>query len=102
MKKFLLTLAALLTFSAPAFADHNNKTHGALDTITVGVDGMVCDFCARSLEKTFYQREEIQGVIVDLDTHTVTLEINKGAALSDEEIKNLITQSGYNVNKITR
>ncbi|MGB4106380.1 MAG: heavy metal-associated domain-containing protein [Alphaproteobacteria bacterium] len=102
MKKLFLILAALITFSSPAFADHNGKSHGPLKTITVGVDGMVCDFCARALEKTFYQREEVQGVVIDLDTHTVTLEINKDATLSDEEITNLITQSGYNVNKITR
>lgn len=102
MKKFLLTLAALLTFASPAFADHNGKTHGALDTITVGVNGMVCDFCARSLEKSFYQLENVEGVIIDLDKKTMALEIDQGTQLTDEKIKELVYYSGYKVRDIKR
>lgn len=102
MKKFLLTLAALLTFSAPAFADHNGKAHGPIKTILVGIDGMVCDFCARSMEKIFYQEDGVEGVIIDLDKKSMTLEIDEAATISDERIKERVYYAGYKVRDIKR
>lgn len=101
MKKILLIIAIFM-ISSPAIAGHNGREHGPLQTITVDVNGLVCDFCARALEKTFYQREGVEGVLVNLDTHIVTLEVTEGANLSDGEITELISSAGYNVNKITR
>ncbi len=102
MKKLFLTLAAITFFAVPALADHTGKTHGPLHTITVKVEGMVCDFCARALEKVFYQREGVEGVDINLDEHVVKLDVTEGTVLPDEEITKLITDSGYNVSSITR
>lgn len=102
MKKLILTAIAVTMISSPAFADHNGKNHGPIETIIVKVNGMVCDFCARALEKVFYQRDGVEGVDVNLDDHEVEIEIAKGTVLPDEEITKLVTDSGYTVGSITR
>lgn len=101
MKHILLVLAVMMV-AFPAYASHNGKEHGLLKTITISVDGMVCDFCARALEKIFYQRQGVEGVDVNLDTHVVKIDVTEETVISDEEIKQMVTQAGYNVSKIER
>lgn len=56
MKLFLGIFTALtLLIAMPVYAA-DNKT----DDIIVKVNGMVCDFCAQSLKKSFQQRRECQ------------------------------------------
>ncbi len=61
----------------------------------VKVNGMVCDFCAQSLEKVFMEEEGVEGLTVDLDTQEVTIGIEDGQSLSKEKIEELIVYSGY-------
>ena len=102
MRLFALTLAFIGFLATPVLANHTAEHTANLDTIAVEVKGMVCDFCARSLEKVFYEREGVEGVDVNLDTQTVTLDTKKGTVLTDEDITKLIEFSGYTVVKITR
>ncbi len=102
MRLFFLTLAALGLMTIPAFANHGGDHTHASKTIAVKVDGMVCDFCARALEKVFYQQDGVEGVDVNLDSHIVTLDITEDAQLSDELINKLIADSGYNPVSIER
>ena len=102
MKYILFSLAALTLCITPALADHNGRSHGPLYSIKVDVSGLVCDFCARALEKIFYRRNGVEGVDVNLDTHIVTIDIAKGTEIPDDEITKLVTEAGYNVIKITR
>lgn len=125
-----LTLAAALALggfalTAPAFAqehgdhdDHQGHEHGddhhhdgdagekaaSLQKADVEVDvlGMVCDFCAISMEKTFKKREEVAGVSVDLDTKVLAIAFKPGASLDDKMIEKLVTRSGYKTAKIRR
>ncbi len=102
MKKFTLVLTAATLLSSPAFANHDGKQHPPLKEITVKVNGLVCDFCARSLEKIFYQRDGVYGVDVDLDEGEVEIDVTESTQLTDDEIKKLITDSGFNVTEIKR
>ena len=98
MKKILPLIAALILIPATASADHAPLEQD----VKVNVNGLVCDFCARALEKVFGAREEVHGISVDLDNHLVAIDLNDGANIDDEEITKLITDSGYNVVEITR
>lgn len=68
--------------------------------INVGVNGLVCDFCARALEKVFGKREEVTGINVDLDNAMVSISMKDGMSIDDETLTKLITDSGYNVTGI--
>lgn len=115
---FFIVLVTLM-FNTPAFANHvAGHTHadmteadmqktmpgieGADHSIVVEINGLVCDFCARALEKVFGKREEVTGIDVNLDTKLVTIGFKKGADIDDATITKLITDAGYNVVKITR
>ena len=60
----------------------------------VSVKGMVCDFCARGIQKTFYKRNEIKKVDVDLDKGKVLLAFTSSATIDFEEIKKTIQSNG--------
>ncbi|MBX2833669.1 MAG: cation transporter [Micavibrio sp.] len=94
MKKLFVLTLSLITLSFPAFA--------AGQVVKVSVNGLVCDFCARALEKTFGKQEAVEDIGVDLDTKIVTVNLKEGQDMDDERIKELITDSGYNVEGITR
>lgn len=94
MKYVLTVLALMLTTPVYAAADCN--------TLDVKVTGLVCDFCARSIEKTFGKREEVESVKVDLDAGNIRLVLKAGEKLGDAELKKLVTDAGYNMTAVER
>lgn len=97
MKKLILTLVALITMTtAPAFASH------PAGTIRVDVNGLVCDFCAKAIEKVFGREEAVDTVSVDLDEKTISIHLKEGETLDDEKITTMVNDSGYAVREIRR
>ena len=74
----------------------------AATEVKVKVKGLVCAFCARNIEKSFLKNEAVEKVKADLDTKIVTIDLKEGQQMSDETIKETITDAGYNVVKIER
>ena len=70
--------------------------------ITIHVKGLVCDFCARSVEKTFSKTEVVGRIKVDLDKGLIELQLTEGSTLSDKKIQKLIKASGYALESIER
>ncbi len=99
MKKFLLSLATLGLLAVPAQA-HHVDTHA--HDVTIKVSGLVCDFCARTVEKVFAKKDEVSAVAVDLDTHEINIDFKAGAVMENEAIYALIVDSGYTVTEIIR
>ena len=75
---------------------------GGGDAAVVDVLGVVCDFCATAMNKTFGKREEVAAVHVDLDAKTLSIVFRNGASLDDEAIGKLVTKAGYKVAAIHR
>jgi len=90
--KTLFTLL-ILSFGNMAFAGQ---------TIAVEVHGLVCDFCARGLEKTMDKVEHIEAFSIDLDSSIMTLQLKKGIMLDDDAITRLVEDAGYSAGKIER
>lgn len=108
MKKLTLFLTAItLTFSMPAYAEAvEAKTEMEQATqsgdVHLSINGLVCDFCARALEKVFGKQDEVSTIDVNLDTKIITVNFHEGQTLSDEKLTELITEAGYNVEDIHR
>ena len=94
MKKFILTCITLLTLSPAAFAATSAQS------VYVDVNGLVCDFCARALEKVFSKQESVNTINVDLDSKVITIYFKPEQILDDATITELIEDSGYNVRGI--
>jgi copper chaperone CopZ len=100
-----LMIAAALVWAPAAMAAPPAPPAASVaagETVTMEVKGLVCDFCARSLEKVFLKKAKASAVKVDLDHGLVTVVMPKPGALSDAQAKKLITDSGFNLVKITR
>jgi len=115
MKKLLLTTLMATALASPmAYAGHADMNHGdnhatkheapisAGKTVVAHVEGMVCDFCARGLEKTFGKKDEVKNIIVSLEQGTVTIQMNPNQDLSDEEIVKIIKGNGINTTSVER
>jgi copper chaperone CopZ len=98
MKKLMLCAALILAFSTPVYADESVAV--VPGDVQVDVNGLVCDFCARALEKVFGKEGAVKGIDVDLDEKVVTINFNEGQSLDDERIEELVMNAGYNVEAI--
>ena len=81
---------------------NNMKNASCEDTINIKVNGLVCDFCARSLEKVFLKREDVAGIKVDLGKGLIAVAMKPGSTIDDATLSKLITDSGYNISAIGR
>lgn len=109
MKKLTLLLTALtFTFAMPAYAESPDQSSKQEQVsmlsgdVHVSVNGLVCDFCARALEKVFSKEEAVNNIDVNLDTKIITVNFNERQSLDDETITQLINDAGYNVEGIHR
>lgn len=97
MKKFvsLMIVVATLGFGSTAWAAEQC-------VVEVKVNGLVCDFCARALEKTFGKRDDVADISVDLDNGQVRVVMKEGQHMDENELRQLITDSGYDVQSIDK
>lgn len=94
--KYVFAVLLCLIFSTAAPA-----AHGA-SHVLVTIHGLVCDFCARSLEKVFLKKDSVAAIRVDLDTKIVTIDLKNDMNLEDKEIQSGVTDAGYTIVKIER
>lgn len=71
-------------------------------TIKVEVNGMVCSFCVQGIEKKFKSLPEIADIKVSLETKKVELNTKGSSDLPDDQIKKIVSDSGYEVVRIVR
>ncbi len=108
--KFITSILFLFISAFSFAADHSHehsddqaknksqiKEAACENRVDVKVNGLVCDFCARSLEKVFKKQKDVSGIQVNLDAAKVIIEMKPGKMLDDATYKKLITNSGYNV-----
>ena len=57
---------------------------------------MVCDFCARGIEKTFKKDKSVQKIDVDLSRGKVLVLYSLSAKIEFEDIKQKILSNGQN------
>jgi|TARA_B100002019_G_C20770047_1_gene357098 copper chaperone CopZ len=100
MKLFTLivfTFLILIKYDKLASQDKINS-----EVLNISVNGLVCDFCARSIEKIFSKKESVQSININLEKMLITINLKKGKNLDDNTIKQLIKDSGYDVREINR
>lgn len=101
-----LIIATILSLAPTVSFAKNKKMNGPevveIADISVGLSGLVCDFCSLALNKTFKKRDEVRGTYVDLDTKTLSIALAEGASLENEAIVKLVKKAGYSTTKITR
>ncbi len=121
---FVLILA-VLSKAAAAASDHANTQHhehAAVETSAamaseryeafiadlsdsnvaiINVMGMVCDFCARGIEKTFKKDRSVRKIDVDLANGQVLIAYGTEKVIDEVEITEKILANGQNVTAVT-
>lgn len=106
MKNLIFIMMLMLAFSANVFADAPQFKAGTYDPkgelISVTAKGLVCEFCAKTLEKVFLRRDEVAAINVNLTTKEILINLKGGKTLDDSMIEELIKDSGYNIGAMSR
>ena len=76
-------------------------------TIKIGVEGMVCDFCAQSIQKVFLKQPGVEKVDVNLNNGRVIIKMadvfqDDEEGISNDRIEKLFLDAGYDVLAIMR
>jgi mercuric ion binding protein len=87
----VIGLSALLSTSAMAATSYK-----------IGVNGMVCSFCAQGIEKRLSDMPQTAAVFIDLKQKVVAMELKPGANVDEQIIKKEIIDSGYDVTRIEK
>jgi len=72
------------------------------EVVVADVLGVVCDFCAKAMNKTFGRRSEVAAVHVDLDAKALTLVLKPGETMDDETVETLVKKAGYRTKAVRR
>ncbi len=98
MKKLVLYGVVLMVCLVPVWgADVSPNARIAVD-----VNGLVCDFCARSLEKFLGKQVMVADVQIDLASTVITIEVMDDQTVDDETLTQWVTDAGYAVRAIRR
>ena len=95
-----LTVLVLLNPLAYAEGDAQTTATKASHTMTIRVNGLVCDFCAIAIEKVFLRESGVRAVDVDLNLGTIVVELDPKQCLSLDRIDTLTTDAGYTLTSI--
>jgi len=87
MKRILLIAILGLLAHLPVLAAPN---------YVIKIDGMTCQFCAHNVKKRLKKLDGVEKVGVDQDKGLATLQVMAGTTLTDEQLKALIAEAGYN------
>jgi periplasmic mercuric ion binding protein len=93
MKRILIAALAAAFLATPALAARSIKA---------SVNGLVCSFCAASIEKRLKALSEVKAVYVNLTSKVVAVELKDGKDITPEKIAEEIKDSGYDVVSIVR
>ena len=101
MKLHFITISLILfTLITHNKVKSQNKIEN--EVLTISVNGLVCDFCARSIEKLFSKKESVKSIDVNLGNMIITINLKKGKKLNDDIVRQVIKDSGYDVTEINR
>ncbi len=106
MKKIALIIALMTMSPVTVYAAQENTAVAMSaekmtdNVVHVGINGMVCDFCAQSLKKVFLKEEAVSTVDISLEDKMITLGVKKGQTIDDATIKKLVLHAGYDVSTI--
>ena len=96
------TIITILLFTLTTFDVTKSQEKLENEVLSISVNGLVCDFCARSIEKLFSKKESVKSINVNLEQMLITISLKKGKSLNDDIITKVITDSGYDIGEISR
>ncbi|MFT6845773.1 MAG: copper chaperone CopZ [Flavobacteriales bacterium] len=86
-----LVFVCLLTIFLPAMS------FGQFQSVEIGVNGLTCSVCTRSVEMSIRKLDFIDNVVMDLSNTKGQITITKDAEVSIKAIAKAVTDAGFSV-----
>ncbi len=93
MKKLLMTMSLFLLL--PLFAQAEPPAGAKPQVMEIGVQGMSCKFCARSVEKNLMKLEAVEKAEVDLEAGRAVVTIKPGKQVPIKTLNEQIIAAGF-------
>lgn len=74
----------------------------ASSRIEASINGMVCSFCVQGIEHKLLKLPATESVSVDIQKHRVNITLRKGSTISDNQLRQVIRDAGFDVRDIKR
>lgn len=100
--KLLLQIITVVIFTFIVNKEIKSQNKIENQILKISVNGLVCDFCARSIEKLFRKKESVESINVDLENMLITIYLKKDKNINNTIVTQLIKDSGYDVTEINR
>ncbi|MFB6373977.1 MAG: heavy-metal-associated domain-containing protein [Bradymonadaceae bacterium] len=84
-----LAVIFVLGIASPAFA--------AVESYTIGVDGMACPFCAYGIEKKLKALDGVESLDIHIKKGTVDVHLKEGGEVTPDELKTAIKEAGFKI-----
>jgi mercuric ion binding protein len=99
-----LLLSTILSLGLSANGDRPQTAPPKFSEADVNViaKGVVCSFCAQGIKASFKEDPAIESIEFDSEFTSIYFYLTPGKTLTDEEITAKITDSGYEVESISR
>lgn len=101
-----LLIIAPAAFTGCASADTAGTTDSGPRTdrhlVKVVIDGMVCNFCATNLDKTFEKTPGVEKAYVNLAASAVLLQLTAAGSPDDATLRRTVADAGFEVRAIER
>ena len=97
----LILILLMSTFALQAQNSGKQQQSQARKYIKVEVKGLACPFCAYGLEKKLKKVEGAEEVYVSLENGFATFSVPVDKTPSEENLKKLVANAGFEAGKIT-
>jgi len=100
MKNIIILFLILFSLNGAmnnVYAKNHSQTKNSISKAIVKVNGMVCDFCARGLDKTLGKNKAVHKLNISLENGTVEIIFKNHKILSENIIKKIISDNGVSV-----
>ena len=76
------------------------RAHSQFTSAELGVDGLTCSMCARSVEMSIRRLPFVKEVTVDLRATTMKVEFKKGQPVNIEKLASSVDDAGFTVRSL--
>lgn len=103
----LTAFAALLTGAVTGCAGRADESavhapHHDESLVLIGVNGLVCNFCATNIDKTLDRTPGVRAVYVNLAAKAVLIRVDPNAAPDDATLRAIVADAGFEAREIRR
>lgn len=94
----IIVLFSLLFISSTAFS--KGADGAPSDSYEMNVNGMTCPFCVYGIEKKLNKLAHVKKARVSLKQKKVQIEMEHGQIFNEDEVRKVITDSGFTPGKL--